>query len=819
MAYSYNVYTGNGSTTQFTIGFPYIRREHVKVYVAYVDTAYTYVNNTTVQLATAPTAGQRVEVRRVTPVASVLVDFADGSTLVAADLDTSNLQHLYIEQELDDYSKQTISIDPATGLLTAGSQRITNVINPINPQDAATKSYVDGVALAGTVPDGDRGDITVSGTGTTWTIDNNTITEAKLAANAVTTGKIQDGTIVDADISPTAGVTSGKLSFTQAGVGTTARTVSSKLQDVVSVKDFGAVCDGTTNDAAAVSAANTAAAGRPLLFPGVTHIGSAVTITCPIVDTMQQIFSITSQVTINNKMPVRPDWWGDVENTLNYATNALPAGGGTVKLANRTYKSNNHAYTFGTANTVNCFSKDNVLYDGEKMPRLADDCRSLVGGTIIQDLVLGYANNIEFRNLGVDAGKTYCDIRYGGPPSIGYGEGLLLTYPDQIKKDAADLRRNARLHNIIGLSYSPTALTHAIIVGEGYQNVTCTGEIVGCYGVHGIVIKCGNVKAEQFTSYCNAFEGVIIKSDAQSTAISYQVQIGKIYVDATGPDGWSPYATASTGNGLYLHCAANNIDGIQIGSLISTGYPIGITSAFGGAYVLANVQIDTARIDCSNIAGSAGVSLQASGGQLIQYCQFGNLYIRNCAIGIVAQYVGNGSLTSFSNVDAVNVSDVVLQIGNTACINISAIHARTVTNAVARITGTPKLLFGQVFRDQAGCPMFHSGSGGLVPTLKNGWTQFASNDTFRVELEGGRIHMRGLIAPGTSITLSTLPQWAWPAETKRFVVLGYTVGVGQVAVPIVIGVNGDVSVNEVAGGTANCTNYLSLAGCSWTGQA
>jgi hypothetical protein len=143
MPYSYNVYTGNGSTTQFTVGFPYIRQEHVKVYVAYVDTAYTYLNNTTVQLATAPGAGVRVEVRRITPVASVLVDFVDGSTLVAADLDTSNLQHLYLEQELDDYSKQTISIDPATGLLTAASQRITNVADPVNAQDVATKAYTD----------------------------------------------------------------------------------------------------------------------------------------------------------------------------------------------------------------------------------------------------------------------------------------------------------------------------------------------------------------------------------------------------------------------------------------------------------------------------------------------------------------------------------------------------------------------------------------------------------------------------------------------------------------------------------------------------
>lgn len=143
MAYSYVAYTGNGSTTQFALTFTYIRREHVKVYINNVDTAYTWINNSLIQLASAPVNGSKVEVRRVTPLGAPLVDFADNSALVAADLDTANLQQLYLEQELYDSLQRTVSIDPATGLPSAGNQRIVNVANPVNAQDAATKSYVD----------------------------------------------------------------------------------------------------------------------------------------------------------------------------------------------------------------------------------------------------------------------------------------------------------------------------------------------------------------------------------------------------------------------------------------------------------------------------------------------------------------------------------------------------------------------------------------------------------------------------------------------------------------------------------------------------
>jgi len=64
--------------------------------------------------------------------------------------------------------------------------------------------------------------------------------------------------------------------FRQAGTGATARTVDDKLKDTVSVKDFGAVGDGVTNDTAAMAAAIAAlpATGGSVYFPDGIYLGT-----------------------------------------------------------------------------------------------------------------------------------------------------------------------------------------------------------------------------------------------------------------------------------------------------------------------------------------------------------------------------------------------------------------------------------------------------------------------------------------------------------------------------------------------------------------
>ena len=91
----------------------------------------------------------------------------------------------------------------------------------------------------------------------------------------VTSTMIASGTIIDADVNISGAINATKLNFLQAGASGVARTVDSKLKDVVSVKDFGAVGDGVANDTAAIQAALNA--HNVIYVPNGTYLCGALT--------------------------------------------------------------------------------------------------------------------------------------------------------------------------------------------------------------------------------------------------------------------------------------------------------------------------------------------------------------------------------------------------------------------------------------------------------------------------------------------------------------------------------------------------------------
>ncbi len=151
MAYSYVQYLGDGTTTDFSIPFEYIATSHIQVKVDGVITAFTFPSGSAVRVSPAPANGAVIEVRRVTPRDTKLVDFTDASVLTEADLDTGTDQTLYLSQEVIDIAEGTISLN-SLGQMDAQSKRIINVANPVDPGDAvnlgSVQSYVTAAAAS-----------------------------------------------------------------------------------------------------------------------------------------------------------------------------------------------------------------------------------------------------------------------------------------------------------------------------------------------------------------------------------------------------------------------------------------------------------------------------------------------------------------------------------------------------------------------------------------------------------------------------------------------------------------------------------------------
>jgi hypothetical protein len=111
-----------------------------------------------------------------------------------------------------DTEKAALASPALTGNPTAPTQSPGD-----NSTRIATTAYVDAAVTAGSIPDGDKGDITTSSSGTVWTIDNLVVTPAKMStfSSSDMRGKYTDETGTGA-----AYFQGGDIGTPSAGVGT-----------------------------------------------------------------------------------------------------------------------------------------------------------------------------------------------------------------------------------------------------------------------------------------------------------------------------------------------------------------------------------------------------------------------------------------------------------------------------------------------------------------------------------------------------------------------------------------------------------------------
>ena len=137
-------YTADGSQTNFSVPFDYLRPSfvHVAVNDAEVSEGFT-ISNRMVMFDSAPAKDAVVHIYRSTPITR-LVSWADASILKAIDMTIAEVQQLHILEEGQDWSKtNSIILDRESGAWQGRNYRLTNISDPVDAQDVATKHYID----------------------------------------------------------------------------------------------------------------------------------------------------------------------------------------------------------------------------------------------------------------------------------------------------------------------------------------------------------------------------------------------------------------------------------------------------------------------------------------------------------------------------------------------------------------------------------------------------------------------------------------------------------------------------------------------------
>lgn len=148
MASTIAFYLGDGTTTDFTVPFDYLKKSFVTVRLGtsttltggdYGDTGsdYYFLDKTTIRLKVAPASGESLTIRRYTSATERVVTFKDASILKATDLDTSQLQAFHIAEEGRDILEDSLSVN-REGNWDAKGKRIINVGTPEADSDAMT---------------------------------------------------------------------------------------------------------------------------------------------------------------------------------------------------------------------------------------------------------------------------------------------------------------------------------------------------------------------------------------------------------------------------------------------------------------------------------------------------------------------------------------------------------------------------------------------------------------------------------------------------------------------------------------------------------
>ena len=242
MALSFVTYTGDGSNRIFNLTFTYLQQAEVGVKVNNVAVTFTWLDSSRVQLTTAPASGAVVEVRRTSSRTARVVDFQDGAVLTEAALDADSNQLFNLSQEAFDASDSAVKLD-SDNVFTAANKRIKNVADPVNAQDAVTKTWAE--------------------TGLTSQLSSATaqaVIATTKAAEAATSATNSETSKTASGVSATASAASATAGAASAATATTQVTLATAQKTIATTKASEASASATASASSATASAASAAA-------------------------------------------------------------------------------------------------------------------------------------------------------------------------------------------------------------------------------------------------------------------------------------------------------------------------------------------------------------------------------------------------------------------------------------------------------------------------------------------------------------------------------------------------------------------------------
>ena len=287
MATTQNTYTGNGSTTNYSFTFEYLKQSDVKVTLDTVaTTAFTFANATTISFTSAPANNAAIRIFRDTAIDLLSATFFPGSAIKAEDLNQNFTQSLYVTQESDADSllatttantakttADTALTNSAAAVTTANSSVATANTADTNASAAVTTANAAS-ATATTASTNAASAVTTANTASTnassaVTTANSAATDA---ATAITTA---NGAVTTANAATT---TANTAKTTADNATTTANTASTNASNAVTTANSANTTAGTanTNASNAVSVANAASAAvsSAVLFTLVANVAA-----------------------------------------------------------------------------------------------------------------------------------------------------------------------------------------------------------------------------------------------------------------------------------------------------------------------------------------------------------------------------------------------------------------------------------------------------------------------------------------------------------------------------------------------------------------